>query len=66
MMRAVKQNREDEIALEGKLLPQIAYLIITVGCLFAAVTLWISGYHGYSGLLFAIGLAAAINLKLKR
>ncbi len=44
-------------------LPRIAYLIITIGCFITAVSLWISGYHGYSGLMVAIGLAASINLK---
>ncbi|MHB1324784.1 MAG: hypothetical protein ACYDGS_03750 [Thermoleophilia bacterium] len=44
-------------------MPRIAYLIITVGCLITAISLWISQYHGYSGLMLAIGLAAAINLK---
>ena len=48
---------------EAGSLPRLAYLIITLGCFIMAVSLWFSGYHGYSGLLVAIGLAAAINLK---
>ena len=44
-------------------LPRLAYLIITVGCFITAISLYISGYHGYSGLMAAIGLAAAINVK---
>lgn len=44
-------------------MPRVAYLIITVGCFITAISLWISKYHGYSGLMLAIGLAAAINLK---
>lgn len=44
-------------------MPRIAYLIITIGCFITAVSLWLSGYHGYSGLMVAIGLAASINLK---
>ncbi|MHB1361409.1 MAG: hypothetical protein ACYCW5_02270 [Thermoleophilia bacterium] len=44
-------------------MPRIAYLIITIGCFITAVSLWVSGYHGYSGLMVAIGLAASINLK---
>ena len=44
-------------------LPRLAYLIITLACFITAISLWFSGYHGYSGLLTAIGLAAAINLK---
>jgi hypothetical protein len=44
-------------------LPRLAYLIITIACMITTVSLWFSGYHGYSGLMLAIGLAAAINLK---
>lgn len=44
-------------------LPKLAYLIITLGCFITAISLYFSGYHGYSGLMAAIGLAAAINLK---
>lgn len=44
-------------------LPRIAYLIITLGCLITAISLYASGYTGYSGLVAAIGVAAAINLK---
>lgn len=44
-------------------MPRWVYLIITVGCIITAISLYFSGYHGYSGLVVAIGLAAAINLK---
>jgi len=44
-------------------MPRIAYFIITIGCFITAVSLWVSGYHGYSGLMLAIGMASAINLK---
>jgi len=44
-------------------LPRIAYLIITIGCFITAISLYFSGYHGYSWLMAAIGLAASINLK---
>jgi len=44
-------------------LPRIAYLIITIGCIITAISLYFSGYVGYSGLMLAIGLASAINLK---
>lgn len=44
-------------------MPKIAYLIITLACFIIAISLWISKYHGYSGLMLAIGLASAINLK---
>lgn len=47
----------------GRDLPRWVYLIITIGCIITAVSLYFSGYHGYSGLVVAIGLAAAINLK---
>ena len=36
---------------------------MTVGiCLIAALLLLINGYFGYSGVLLAVGAAAAINL----
>ena len=44
-------------------MPRLAYVIITIACLITFVSLWFSGYHGYAGLMLAIGLAAAINLK---
>jgi hypothetical protein len=34
-----------------------------MGCLIIAISLYLSGYTGYSGLMTAIGVAAAINLK---
>jgi hypothetical protein len=37
--------------------------IVTVGiCLIAALLLLVNGYSGYSGVLLAVGLAAAVNL----
>ncbi len=44
-------------------MPRLTYLIITIGCAVTAVSLYLSGYHGYSGLVLAIGLASAVNLK---
>ncbi len=44
-------------------MPRLAYLIISIGCIVIAVSLYLSGYHGYSGLVLAIGLASAVNLK---
>lgn len=44
-------------------MPRLAYLIITIGCFITAIYLYFSEYHGYGGLVAAIGLAAAINLK---
>ncbi len=36
---------------------------VTVGiCLIAALLLLLSGYYGYSGVLLAVGAAAAVNL----
>jgi hypothetical protein len=36
---------------------------VTVGiCLVAAVLLLVNGYYGYSGVLLAVGAAAAVNL----
>ena len=43
-------------------LSRIAW-IVTVGiCVIAAVLLLLNGYSGYSGVLLAVGLAAAVNL----
>jgi hypothetical protein len=37
--------------------------VVTVGvCMIAALLLLINGYYGYSGVLFAVGLSAAVNL----
>jgi hypothetical protein len=37
--------------------------IVTVGiCLVAALLLLLSGYYGYSGILLAVAMAAAVNL----
>ena len=37
--------------------------IVTVGiCLVAALLLLLSGYYGYTGVLVAVGAAAAVNL----
>ena len=38
--------------------------IVTVGiCLIAALLLLVNGYQGYSGVLLAVGAAAAVNLR---
>jgi hypothetical protein len=44
-------------------LPRIAWLTTVGICLIIAVVLLISGYLGYAGVLLAIALAAAINLR---
>jgi len=43
-------------------LSKISWIVTVVICLIAAVLLLVSGYQGYSGVLLAIGLAAAVNL----
>ena len=43
-------------------LSRIAW-VVTVGiCLVAALLLLLSGYQGYSGILLAVAIAAAVNL----
>jgi len=44
-------------------LPKIAWLITVAICLIAVVILLASGYIGYAGVVFAVALAAAINLR---
>ena len=42
---------------------RIAWLTTVAICIVTAVILLISGYLGYSGVLLAIALSAAINLR---
>jgi hypothetical protein len=44
-------------------LPRIAWLTTVGVCLIIAVILLVSGYLGYTGVLLAIALSAAINLR---
>ena len=44
-------------------LPKIAWLVTVAICLIATVILLLSGYIGYAGVVFAVALAAAINLR---
>lgn len=44
-------------------LSRVAWLTTVGICLIAAVLLLISGYFGYAGVLGAVGLSAAINLR---
>jgi hypothetical protein len=44
-------------------LPRIAWLITVVICLVASLLLLLSGYLGYAGVLLAVALSAAINLR---
>ena len=47
----------------GVPLSRIAWLTTVLACLLAAVLLLLSDYFGYAGVLFAVGLSAAINLR---
>lgn len=44
-------------------LSRIAWLVTVVICLVASVILLLSGYVGYAGVVFAVALSAAINLR---
>jgi hypothetical protein len=44
-------------------LSRIAWLVTVAICLVAALILLLSGYDGYAGVVLAVGLAAAINLR---
>ena len=44
-------------------LSRIAWLVTVAACLIAAVLLLLNGYVGYFGVLLAVGLAAAVNLR---
>ena len=46
----------------GVPLSRISWLVTVGICLIAALLLLLNGYYGYSGVLFAVGLAAAVNL----
>ena len=44
-------------------LSRIAWLTTVVICLITSVLLLLSGYLGYAGVLLAVALSAAINLR---
>jgi len=44
-------------------LSRISWLLTVLVALLAAVLLLVNGYMGYSGVLLAVALAAAINLR---
>jgi hypothetical protein len=44
-------------------LSRIAWLTTVAVCLIISVILLISGYQGYAGVLLAVAIAAAINLR---
>ncbi|HYY23046.1 MAG TPA: hypothetical protein VE780_14320 [Thermoleophilaceae bacterium] len=43
-------------------LSRISWIVTVAVCLIAALLLLLNGYVGYSGVLLAVGLAAAVNL----
>jgi hypothetical protein len=43
-------------------LSRISWLVTVAVCLIAALLLVLNGYLGYSGVLLAVGAAAAVNL----
>lgn len=43
-------------------LSRISWLVTVAVCLIAALLLLLNGYYGYSGVLLAVGAAAAVNL----
>jgi hypothetical protein len=44
-------------------LSRIAWLVTVAICLVAALILLLSNYDGYAGVVLAVALAAAINLR---
>lgn len=44
-------------------LSRIAWLVTTGVCLVASLILLLSGYLGYAGVVLAVALSAAINLR---
>ena len=44
-------------------LSRISWIVTVAICLVAALLLLINGYQGYSGVLLAVGAAAAVNLR---
>ena len=43
-------------------LSRISWLVTVAACAISALLLLLNGYVGYSGVLVAVGLAAAVNL----
>ena len=43
-------------------LSRISWIVTVAICLIAALILLLDGYFGYSGVLLAVGVAAAVNL----
>jgi hypothetical protein len=49
--------------MRGVPLSRIAWLTTVVICAAAAILLLVDKYYGYAGVLAAVGLSAAINLR---
>jgi hypothetical protein len=43
-------------------LSRISWIVTVAICLIVALILLLDGYYGYSGVLLAVGAAAAVNL----
>jgi hypothetical protein len=43
-------------------LSRISWIVTVAICVIAALLLLLNGYYGYSGVLLAVGAAAAVNL----
>jgi hypothetical protein len=43
--------------------PKIAWSVTVATCVLASLILLLSGYVGYAGVVFAVALAAGINLR---
>ena len=46
----------------GVPISRISWLVTVAICLIAALLLLLNGYYGYTGVLLAVGAAAAVNL----
>lgn len=55
-------DRSDGSHNEGVPLSRISWVVTVAICLVAALLLLLNGYFGYSGVLLAVGAAAAVNL----
>jgi hypothetical protein len=44
-------------------LSRIAWLVTVVTCVVTSLILLLSGYYGYAGVVLAVALSAAINLR---
>lgn len=56
-------DRRHEGQNSGVALSRISWMVTVAICLVAALLLLINGYQGYSGVLLAVGAAAAVNLR---